>query len=64
MNVNNEFEALQVSRARIEAAERRRPWLLAEAGIKQERGRTKADLFFDGLARYMELHRTEPADFA
>jgi hypothetical protein len=62
MNASTEFEALEVTRARIEAVERRRPWLVAETTIKEERGRRKADLFFASIQRYIEQTRVEPSE--
>ncbi|MGE0057668.1 MAG: hypothetical protein AB7T32_06765 [Dehalococcoidia bacterium] len=62
MNAANEFEALVVTRARNEAVERNRPWLLSEPTVVEERRRTGIDLFFHNIGIYIEKNRVEPSD--
>jgi hypothetical protein len=62
MNASTELEALEMTRERIESVERRRPWLIAEATMTEERGRSRVDAFFSVLQRYMEQNRVEPYD--
>lgn len=62
MNAANEFEALEVTRARNEAVERNQPWLLSEPTVVEERRRTSIDLFFHTIGVYIEKNRVEPSD--
>jgi len=54
MNAVNEVEAMEVVRHNNEQVERRRPWLLSEAEIAEDRRRRKTDSFFLKLQRYFE----------
>ena len=64
MNAANELEAIEVTRARVEAVERRRPWLLREVELAEERGRSRVDLFFSRVGRYMEQSHEETFDLS
>lgn len=60
----NEMEAIAITTGRVEELERRRPWLREEAEIQDDHRRSKLDLFFHSIQRYLEESRVEPLDLA
>jgi hypothetical protein len=64
MNAVNELEAMEVVRHNNAQVERRRPWLLSETEIEEDKRRHKADNLFLKLQRYFEqVNFGEQADY-